>query len=525
LVHYAGDVTYNINGFLEKNNDLLFRDLKEAMSDSSSEIMKGLFPKKEQESMKRPETAITQFKTSLNNLMVILMDKEPSYIRCIKPNDVKKAAVFDENLVKHQVKYLGLMENLRVRRAGFAYRRLYEKFLQRYKSLSKETWPHWHGNPKDGVQTLVNSLGYGSDEYRMGKTKIFIRFPKTLFQTEDAFQAKKHELASKIQATYKGLLQKRKYQEMKKSAIIMQKWIRRYQAQKLAEHRRHAASAIVRLVKGFLSRNGPVTDINKAFVQLAKVQWLIRLSKSLPQNILNRKWPPYPHSCQEASALLERYYAAHMSRVYRYKLKPERKQQFELKVLAESLFKNKKKNYPSSISTWFLNNRVPKEQQGILKDYLDNILSASGEKEKYATPVMKYDRRGYKPRERIMVITNKAFYLLEATKSVKQKHRLPIEMVSFVVTSSNDNVLMVRIPEDLLKKDKGDLILEAPHLIEALTKIIDLTKKPQMLSILDSKTIEHHMKQGKHGVIEITTGNPQSIHKSKSGNLLIVASP
>lgn len=38
---------------------------------------------------------------------------------------------FDEVLVRHQVKYLGLMENLRVRRAGFAYRRRFEAFLQR----------------------------------------------------------------------------------------------------------------------------------------------------------------------------------------------------------------------------------------------------------------------------------------------------------------------------------------------------------------------------------------------------------
>lgn len=42
------------------------------------------------------------------------------------------AGRFDEVLVRHQVKYLGLMENLRVRRAGFAYRRRFEAFLQRY---------------------------------------------------------------------------------------------------------------------------------------------------------------------------------------------------------------------------------------------------------------------------------------------------------------------------------------------------------------------------------------------------------
>ena len=40
------------------------------------------------------------------------------------------------------------MENLKVRRAGYCNRQLYEEFLPRYKMLSPETWPHWHQDPK-----------------------------------------------------------------------------------------------------------------------------------------------------------------------------------------------------------------------------------------------------------------------------------------------------------------------------------------------------------------------------------------
>lgn len=68
-----------------------------------------------------------------------------------------------------QVKYLGLMENLRVRRAGFAYRRPHRHFLQRYKSLCPDTWPHYMGSDRDGVQVLVNHLNYEEHDYRMGK--------------------------------------------------------------------------------------------------------------------------------------------------------------------------------------------------------------------------------------------------------------------------------------------------------------------------------------------------------------------
>lgn len=78
------------------------------------------------------------------------------------------------------------------------------------------------------------------------RTKIFIRRPQTLFQTEDAFQLKKHDLASIIQASWKGLMQRRRYLKMKESAIIMQKYIRRFLAIRQAQKRRKAANVIRR---------------------------------------------------------------------------------------------------------------------------------------------------------------------------------------------------------------------------------------------------------------------------------------
>lgn len=61
-----------------------------------------------------------------------LTSKEPFYIRCIKPNEIKSAIVFDDERVNHQVRYLGLVENILVRRAGFAHRQKYDRFLKRY---------------------------------------------------------------------------------------------------------------------------------------------------------------------------------------------------------------------------------------------------------------------------------------------------------------------------------------------------------------------------------------------------------
>lgn len=343
LVHYAGDVTYNVNSFLDKNNDLLFRDLKETMSKADNNVVRVCFPEAEYLSKKRPETAVTQFRNSLNNLMDILMCKEPSYIRCIKPNDLQSPGIFNDELVLHQVKYLGLMENLRVRRAGFAYRRTYDMFLNRYKCLSKQTWPNYNGPAKDGVKILVKELNYGPEDYRLGETKLFIRFPKTLFDTEDAFQEKKHDIAAILQARWKGRVQRRKYLKLREQVIILQSYCRRYLAQQAAQKRREAADKIRAFIKGFITRNDPPNGYNEKFIANAKRMWLLRLSKELPTKVLDMRWPSAPSHCQEASTYLHRLHRLHLARKYRLALSEERKRQFELKVLAEKVFKGKSK--------------------------------------------------------------------------------------------------------------------------------------------------------------------------------------
>jgi myosin-1 len=54
----------------------------------------------------------------------------------------------------YKVRYLGLQENIRVRRAGFAFRREFDKFLRRYAIITPETFPHWKGQPQQGVVGL-----------------------------------------------------------------------------------------------------------------------------------------------------------------------------------------------------------------------------------------------------------------------------------------------------------------------------------------------------------------------------------
>ncbi|KAF9795843.1 hypothetical protein SFRURICE_003305 [Spodoptera frugiperda] len=553
LVHYAGEVTYNVSTFLEKNNDLLFRDIQSLMATSGNTIVATCFKDINLTSKKRPETAITQFKNSLNELIKILSSKEPSYIRCIKPNDFKAPMQFDDKLVSHQVKYLGLMENLRVRRAGFAYRRTYEAFLERYKCLSRDTWPNFRGAPRDGVQKLVEVLNFEKEDYRMGNTKIFIRFPKTLFETEDAYQIKKNDIATIIQSRWRGYWQRKQYLKMREAAIVIQKWVRRFLAQRLLARRKKAAMVIRAFIKGFITRNGPETPENRRFLGIAKVHWLKRLASQLPTKVLDLSWPPCPATCQAASRELHRLHRAHLARKYRLALSSQDKKQFELKVLAEKMFKGKKNSYQASVGERFQDDRLTSEHQTLRNTFMASPSWPTGEQlirsnnrisihyplvfaismthqnffPQYSCEAVKYDRRGYKPRERALLASDKALYVLDAAgrKTYKLKHRLPLDKLRVVVTNETDTLVLIKIPQEL-KKDKGDLIISVSHLIEALTIVTDYTKKPELIEIVDTRTIAHNFVNGKQGgTIEVQNGPQANIHRAKSGNLLVIATP
>ena len=78
--------------------------------------------------------------------------------------------------------------------------------LFRYKMLSGYTWPNFRGgNDKLGVQTLVQELGLEHD-VRYGKTKVFIRTPRTLVQLEEMRTRLLPALATFLQKVWKQIV-------------------------------------------------------------------------------------------------------------------------------------------------------------------------------------------------------------------------------------------------------------------------------------------------------------------------------
>ncbi|XP_059417490.1 unconventional myosin-Ib-like isoform X2 [Carassius carassius] len=256
IQHYAGKVLYRVEGFVDKNNDLLYRDLSQAMYKAKHSLIKGLFPEGNpaKVNLKRPPTAGFQFRASVGTLMKNLLTKNPNYIRCIKPNDKKAAHIFTDSLVCHQVRYLGLMENVRVRRAGYAFRQAYEPCLERYKMLCKQTWPHWKGPARKGVEVLLTDLQVPAEEFAYGRSKIFIRNPRMLFSLEEKRRQCLQNLATLIQKIYRGWKCRTHFLLMKKSQVVVAAWYRRFAQQKKYQNIRSSALVFQSFIRGWKAR-------------------------------------------------------------------------------------------------------------------------------------------------------------------------------------------------------------------------------------------------------------------------------
>ena len=212
--HYAGNVTYEINGFIDRNKDTLFPDLIETMQSSTNPFIVNLFPEDTSGTQnKRPTTAGFKIKSSAADLMQALSRCSPHYIRCIKPNDEKKPRTYDDKRVAHQVQYLGLLENVKVRRAGFAFRAEFGRFVQRYKKTSPNTWGmwgEWSGNAQQGAQTILTDNGVAQTEYQFGKTKVFLKSPETLFFMEEQIEKHAFNCVSTIQQAWRNFKLRKK---------------------------------------------------------------------------------------------------------------------------------------------------------------------------------------------------------------------------------------------------------------------------------------------------------------------------
>ncbi|XP_054579273.1 unconventional myosin-Ib isoform X4 [Eptesicus fuscus] len=567
IQHYAGKVLYQVEGFVDKNNDLLYRDLSQAMWKAGHALIKSLFPEGNPTkiNLKRPPTAGSQFKASVATLMKNLQTKNPNYIRCIKPNDKKAAHIFSEALVCHQIRYLGLLENVRVRRAGYAFRQAYEPCLERYKMLCTQTWPHWRGPARAGVEVLFRELEIPVEEYSFGRSKIFIRNPRTLFKLEDLRKQRLEDLATLIQKIYRGwkrrthfllmrrsqivvaawfrrYAQQKRYQQTKRSALVIQSYIRGWKARKILRELKHqkrceeAATTIAaywhgtqvrREYRKFFRANAG-KKIYEFTIQRIMQKYFLDVKSKMPSlSPIDKNWPPRPYLFLDSTHKeLKRIFHLWRCKKYRDQFTDQQKLIYEEKLEASELFKDKKALYPSSVGQPFQGayleiNKNPKYKK--LKDAID-------EKIILAEVVSKINRANGKSTSRIFLLTNNNL-LLADQKSGQIKSEVPLVDVTKVsMSSQNDGFFAIHLKEGSEAASKGDFLFSSDHLIEMATKLYrtTLSQTRQKLNIEISDEFLVQFRQDKV-CVKFVQGSQKNgsvpTCKRKNNRLLEVAVP
>merc|ERR1711899_95267 len=186
IIHYAGTVSYNVTGWLEKNKDPVNDTVVDILKKSSNELLTVLWadhpgqsaPPEEAGGKKKKKggakTVSSVYLVQLAELMSTLHSTEPHFIRCIVPNTHKKPLEVEPPLIMHQLTCNGVLEGIRICMRGFPNRMLYPDYKSRYQILGAAEIATASDN-KSGVYALMDKIEFSREKYRLGHTKVFFR--------------------------------------------------------------------------------------------------------------------------------------------------------------------------------------------------------------------------------------------------------------------------------------------------------------------------------------------------------------
>ncbi|XP_049825611.1 myosin heavy chain, muscle isoform X2 [Aethina tumida] len=234
LGHYAGNVPYNITGWLEKNKDPLNDTVVDLYKKGTNKLLVEIFADHPGQSGgadaggkggKRTkgsafQTVSSLYREQLNNLMTTLRSTQPHFVRCIIPNELKQPGVIDSHLVMHQLTCNGVLEGIRICRKGFPNRMVYPDFKLRYKILnpaavSKES------DPKKCADLILQASGLDAELYRLGHTKVFFR-AGVLGQMEELRDDRLGKIVTWMQSWVRGYLSRKEFKKLQEQRLALQ---------------------------------------------------------------------------------------------------------------------------------------------------------------------------------------------------------------------------------------------------------------------------------------------------------------
>lgn len=242
ICHYAGDVTYQTELFLDKNKDYVVAEHQALLTASKCSFVSGLFPPLPEESSKTSKFSSigSRFKQQLQALLETLSSTEPHYIRCVKPNNLLKPAIFENINVLQQLRCGGVMEAIRISCAGYPTRKTFDEFVGRFGLLA----PDVLDGSCDEITAAKKLLAkVDLKGYQIGKTKVFLRAGQ--MAELDALRSEiLGRSASMIQRKVRSYLGRKSFILLRFSAIQLQAFCRGQLARNVYEMMRREAACL-----------------------------------------------------------------------------------------------------------------------------------------------------------------------------------------------------------------------------------------------------------------------------------------
>ncbi|XP_010694808.2 myosin-11 isoform X2 [Beta vulgaris subsp. vulgaris] len=313
ISHYAGEVLYQSDQFLDKNKDYMVAEHQDLVTSSKCSFVAGLFPPVVEETTKSSNKSSkfssigSRFKLQLQQLMEILSSTEPHYVRCIKPNNHLKPAIFENVNILQQLRCGGVLEAIRISCAGYPTRRLFFEFLNRFGLLAPEVL---EGNYDEKVacQNILDKKGLKG--YQIGKTKVFLRAGQ--MAELDARRAEVLGGAAKIiQRRIRTHYARKQFIALREAAVCIQASLRGNLASKLFEKKRKEAAAI--RIQKHARKLQVRKKYNKLRVSVLALQMTLRTMAARKEYLIRRR--------NKTATLIQSRWRCHRASSYYKKLR------------------------------------------------------------------------------------------------------------------------------------------------------------------------------------------------------------
>ena len=268
--HYAGPVTYSVDGFLAKNRDSISDAQEGLLGGAATELVSAVAGLVGSRRGLLNVTVAGQFRAALGRMMAKLAETSPHYIKCIAPNKDRTAGSLDTAFVAAQLRASGVMETVRVTTSGYGYRATHGAFAARFRVLASTavrslghatTGANQDNNSSNMLGTVppisdaevcinvLDRIGLAAPgDYQLGATQVFVRCAAAA-QLEEARASVFETTALVCQKNARAARTRRAFLNLKRHATTAQSVVRRFLANKQVRTMRARAAASVVIQK------------------------------------------------------------------------------------------------------------------------------------------------------------------------------------------------------------------------------------------------------------------------------------